>query len=172
MQRIAVIGRSGGGKSSLSRKPGAKLGIPVTHLDVLFWQPGWRPSEPAAFHARLADALTTDNWITDGNFMAAADLHLAGADTIVWVDQPRLLCVRRALTRAVRERGHNRIDMAEGCDEKIDLEFLLYIWNWDRNTRPRVEAAIAQHAPRTTLVRLTSDREIASYLAAVPGRRS
>ncbi len=167
MKRIAIIGRSGGGKSSLARRLGEKLTIPVVHLDVLFWLPDWTPSAPEAFHARLSQALTADTWITDGNFMAAADLHLAGADTIVWVDQPRLLCVGRALLRAVREHGHNRADMAPGCDEKIDLVFLAYIWNWDRDTRPRVEAAIERYAPDIPLIRLTSDAEIETFVASL-----
>jgi adenylate kinase family enzyme len=168
MNRIAIIGRSGGGKSTLARALGERLGLPVVHLDVLYWLPGWAKSEREPFRARLAAALAGGRWITDGNFTGhAADLHLAGAEMIVWVDQPRLLCLRRALTRAIRERGHSRSDMADGCDEKIDLEFLAYIWNWDRLTRPQVEAAIAQYAPHARIVRLTTDAQIAAFPATI-----
>ncbi|HZZ35571.1 MAG TPA: hypothetical protein VFE03_07585 [Caulobacteraceae bacterium] len=168
MRRIAIIGRSGGGKSSLARRLGAKLATPVIHLDVLFWLPGWKESEAEPFRQRLAAALNAETWITDGNFTGiAADLHLAGADTIVWVDQPRMVCLWRAFARAVRERGRNRADMAEGCDEKIDLPFLAYIWNWDRDTRPRVEAALAHHGGAARLLRLTSDAQIEAFLATL-----
>ncbi|MFI4934339.1 MAG: hypothetical protein ACHP7N_06950 [Caulobacterales bacterium] len=167
MRRVAVIGRSGGGKSTLARALGSTLGLPVIHLDVLFWRPGWVESEPEPFRARLAAALTGDSWITDGDFMAAADLHLAGADTIIWVDQPRGRCLWRALMRVAREHGRSRADMAPGCEEKFDFQFLLYIWNWDRKPRARVEAAIAKYAPQTRLVRLRSDADIADFLASV-----
>ncbi|HEX7760570.1 MAG TPA: hypothetical protein VF459_13770 [Caulobacteraceae bacterium] len=167
MDRIAIIGCSGGGKSSLARRLGARLGLPLVHLDVLFWLPGWKESDDARFRARLAEALAGGRWISDGNFSRQGDLHFAGAELIVWVDQPRALCLRRALTRAIRERGHNRADMAEGCDEKIDLAFLVYIWNWNRLTRPRIEAAIAEHAPATPVVRLTSDAAITDWLEAL-----
>lgn len=167
MERVAVIGRSGGGKSTLSRRLGERLGMPVIHLDVLFWRPGWVESEPGPFRERVAAATAADRWITDGNFLSNADLYFTAADAIVWVDQPRLLCVRRALLRVLRERGRRRADMAEGCDEKFDLAFLAYIWNWDRLTRPRVEAALARHAPNTPLFRLTSDAAIADFLAGL-----
>jgi adenylate kinase family enzyme len=165
MDRIAIIGRSGGGKSRLTRALGAALGLPVVHLDVVFWRPGWVESDDASFRQRLGAALAGGRWITDGNFMRMADLHIAGAELIVWVDQPRMLCVRRALWRAITERGGKRADMAEGCDEKFDPEFYRYIWNWDRDTRPRVEAAIARFAPETPVVSLKSDAEIEAFLA-------
>ncbi len=57
--------------------------------------------------------------------------------------------------------------MAPGCEEKIDFQFLRYIWDWNRDTRPRIEAAIAQHAPATPMVRLTTDVEIARWLESV-----
>ena len=164
MDRIAIVGCSGGGKSSLARKLAAKLGLPVVHLDVIFWLPGWKESDEASFRARLEAALEGERWITDGNFSRVADLHFAGAQMIVWLDQPRALCVCRALGRAIRERGLTRADMAEGCAERIDLGFLRYIWRWNIDTRPKIEEAIARHAPTTPVVRLRSDREIADWL--------
>ena len=168
MDRIAVVGCSGGGKSTLARKLGAKLGLPIVHLDVIFWLPGWKESDDARFRAKLEAALAGGRWITDGNFSRMADLHFAGAEMIVWVDQPRTLCVRRALLRVIRERGGKRADMAEGCDERIDVEFLRYIWRWNAVTRPKIEAAIARHAPTTPVVRLRNDREITEWLEGVP----
>lgn len=170
MDRIAVIGCSGGGKSTLTRKLAERTGLPVVHLDVVFWRPGWVESDDASFRERLSAALAPGRWIVDGNFMRMGDLHIARAQLIVWVDQPRGLCLRRALTRALREHGRKRADMAEGCEEKIDVAFLRYIWNWNRDTRPRVQAALAYHAPNTPVVRLTSDRAIADWLAAFATR--
>jgi len=167
MERIAIIGCSDGGKSSLARRLGERLGLPVIHLDVLFWRPGWIESEDDPFRRRLARALAPGRWVADGNVpRLAADLHLAQAQLIVWIDQPRLLCLWRVFWRALTERGGRRADMAEGCDERIDLDFYLYVWRWNADTRPAIEAAIALHAPRTPTVRLRSDREIAAWLTS------
>ena len=165
MRRVAIIGRSGGGKSTLARKLGAVIGAPVVHLDTLFWRPGWVESEREPFRARVAEALSGDAWVADGNFFTSiGDLNIGRADTIIWIDQPRLLCLGRAIRRVVFERGGRRPDMAAGCDEKLDLDFYAYIWNWDRDTRPRLQAAIEDYAPETPVVCLRRDAEIAAFL--------
>src|SRR3954463_7237368 len=105
MRRILVIGNSGGGKSTLARALGRKLGLPVIHLDVLFWKPGWVETERPVFHVAVAEALRGDAWICDGNFTSNYHVRMPLADTIVWIDQPRLLCLFRAVRRVLTYRG-------------------------------------------------------------------
>ena len=122
MRRILVIGNSGGGKSTLARRLGEKLGLPVIHLDVLFWKPGWVESERDDYLARVMAALAAPAWICDGQFTASFHLRMPLADTIVWIDQPPALCLVRAIWRAVTYRDGGRPDMADGCTEKVDFE--------------------------------------------------
>ena len=165
MRRVLVIGNSGGGKSTLARKLGAKLGLPVIHLDVLFWRAGWVESDRDDYLARVMAALAAPAWICDGQFTSSFHLRMPLADTIVWIDQPRALCLIRAIWRAVTYRDGGRPDMAEGCREKIDFDFYRYIWTFDREKKPEIEAALAAYGGQAQIVRLTSDREIAEFLA-------
>ncbi|MGE0719338.1 MAG: topology modulation protein [Alphaproteobacteria bacterium] len=167
MQRIVILGCSGGGKSTLARALSARLGLPIVHLDYLFWQPGWVESDRASFRARLADALVGDHWITDGNFSNTFDLRLPRADTIILVQQPRTLCIRRALMRVVRWYGRSRPDLAPGCPERFDFAFLRYIWNFERTTLPRILQGIAAEGAHARFVHLRSDGDIARFLATV-----
>jgi adenylate kinase family enzyme len=146
---------------------GARLGAPVIHMDTLFWKPGWVESDPAPFRADVDQASSGERWVMDGNFTSASPLRFARADTVVWLDQPRLLCLWRAFWRSVTAFGRVRADLAPGCPEKIDLAFYGYIWTWNRITRPKVDNALARHAPDARLIRLRSDREIAVFLAGV-----
>jgi adenylate kinase family enzyme len=168
MDRIAIIGCSGGGKSTLAQRLGERLGLPVVHLDVLYWAPNWTKGDYAAFRARLAEAVAGERWVADGNFPDSGDLHFARADLIVWVDHPRLLCLWRSIWRVVATRGRRRPDLPEGCAETFDPWLWGYIWNWDRVTRSQIEAALSKHAPATPIVRLRNDREIAAWLASLP----
>ena len=84
--RILVIGPSGAGKSTLARAIGARLDLPVVHLDALFWQPGWVESDDAEFRARIAAVADTDAWVIDGNYSRHLDVRLARAQAAIWLD--------------------------------------------------------------------------------------
>src|ERR1700754_1414770 len=117
MRRILIVGNSGGGKATLARRLGEKLKLPVIHLDVIFWKPGWGEIGDDLFRVEVERALRAPEWICDGNFAGTGDLRMPLADAIVWLDEPRIVCLFRAIMRAVTYRGrHKRPDMAEGCD--------------------------------------------------------
>jgi len=93
MRRIVVVGCAGSGKTSLALNLGRKLALPVVHLDVLYWLPGWKESDKASFRIRVADAIAGDDWVADGSFSELAlDLTLSRADTMVIIERPRWLC--------------------------------------------------------------------------------
>ncbi|MDR3498358.1 MAG: topology modulation protein [Parvibaculum sp.] len=169
MQRILIIGCSGGGKSTLARSLGAKLGISVTHLDALWWKPGWVESAIEEFRPRVAAVVAGESWIVDGNFSRTFDIRMPRADTIVWVDQPRLVCLWRAFWRAATQFGRVRADLAPGCPEKFDPEFFRYIWNFRKENEAEIEAALATFGRQARLVRLRSDAEIAAFLSSPAG---
>lgn len=168
MQRIAIIGCSGVGKSTLATKLGALLGLPVVHLDALFWEPNWVESETPVFRARVTDALAGGRWIAEGNYISRiSDLTIRTADAVIWVSQPRWLSLWRVTWRMLRHLGRSRPDLNPGCREKLDSELHVYIWGFDKLRRPRIEAALAELAPRR-LIRLDGDRAIAAFLAGQP----
>ncbi len=135
MKKIIVIGSGGAGKSTFSRRLGEKLGIPVIHLDQLYWRPNWEKTPKAEWEATVAELLKGESWIMDGNFGGTREMRMHAADTIIFLDIPRRVCLYRAIKRAIKYRGRNRPDMAEGCNEKFDLEFLLWVWNYKNRSR-------------------------------------
>jgi adenylate kinase family enzyme len=166
MRRVAILGNSGSGKSTLARAMGERLGLPVVHLDALFWQPGWKEPENEAFRARVAAAVAGDAWITDGNFVGRTfDLRLAKADLVIYLDQPRRVCLWRVLKRAWTYRGKTRPDLAEGCPEKLDWPFLEWVWTFERKSRPRIQSEAARYGVPTVV--LSGDQGIEDFLTAL-----
>ncbi|HEY1448514.1 MAG TPA: hypothetical protein VGF33_08250, partial [Caulobacteraceae bacterium] len=159
MERIAIVGCSGGGKSTLARTMGDRLGLPVVHLDTLFWKPGWTESNLEEFRPKVEAAAGEARWIIEGNFTSASGLRFRRADTIVWIELPTWLCLWRALARMLLSFGHARADLSPGCPEKFDLAFYRYILSWNRVTRPKMARALAEFAPQARLVRLATDRQ-------------
>lgn len=167
MQRVLIVGNGGAGKSTLARRLGARTGLPVIHLDVLFWKPGWVESEDDEFRQVVAEALEAPAWICDGNFGSTWDVRMPRADTIIWIDRPPWRSLWRAIRRMIQYRKGGRPDVAEGCDETIDLNFYRFILSYDAKVKPRLEAALATHGANARHIRLRSDREIAVFLESV-----
>ena len=166
MQRILVMGSSGSGKSTFSRRLSAITGIPMVSVDALFWKPGWVESDKAEFHARLAAAAQQPRWIMDGNFTShLVELRRDACDTLIWFDLPRATCMMGILTRIARSYGEVRPEMAPGCPEKIDLEFFHYVWTFRERIRPKLLEYFEGLRPDQTFITFTNRAQADRYLS-------
>lgn len=138
MKRVIVIGCSGSGKSTLSRKLSEKTNLPVVHLDKLFWSEGWVNIPREKFNTLLRGELKKDKWIIDGNYDRTLEERVNRCDTVIYLDYPRRTCFLGVFKRVLLNYGKVRPDMAEGCPEKIDLEFLQWIWNFNKEHRDKL----------------------------------
>jgi adenylate kinase family enzyme len=171
-RRVVVTGLAGAGKSTFSQALSTRTGLPVVHLDVHFWKPGWREPSDEEWRETQRNLLAGDEWIADGNYHATLDLRLGRADTVVFLDPPWWVCARRALVRGVRRRPAG-FQLPVGCDEpawrRLRAEWVLAvrIWRVRRSDRERELAVVAQHGSHVTLHVLRSSRAADDFLAAV-----
>jgi adenylate kinase family enzyme len=170
MERIVIIGCSGSGKSTLARELGRRLGLPVTHLDALHWQPGWKPHpDMEGFSAQIRQIAQGERWIIDGGYTTGnIETRLARADTYVLMDFPTWLCLFRVVWRAIEFRGQQRPDMAPGCPEgRFDPAFFNYVRTYKKRRLPKREQEIAQHFDGR-VIRLRSSHDVRDFLATLP----
>ena len=113
MKRIMIIGCGGSGKSTLAQQLGQKLGLPVIHLDKLFWTPGWVSIPKEEFDRVHADAVSKEKWIIDGNFDRTIPVRLKRCDTVIYLDFSRFACLMGVLKRVLTTYGKVRPDMGE-----------------------------------------------------------
>src|SRR6204780_2270473 len=104
-RRVIVTGLAGSGKSTLSLALAAKTGLPVIHLDLHFWKPGWVAPSETEWREKQCGVLAGNTWIADGNYDESLDLRLERADTVVFLDMPWWLCAGRAFLRGFRMPG-------------------------------------------------------------------
>ena len=168
MRRIVVIGCQGSGKTRLAVHLGRKLALPVVHLDVLYWRPGWEASDRDSFRSRVAAAIAGEGWVVDGSFAGLAfDLTLARADALVVLDRPRWLCQWRILWRSAFERDQSRSDLPQGCPEHFDWKLMRQAWLYNSKRRPDIDAERVAYGAHIPVTCLGSDRDIANFLAHV-----
>lgn len=118
LRRVVVVGATGAGKSVLAERLARSLGLPFVELDALFWGPEWTAAEPAAFRARVAAETAGPAWVVAGNYGAVRDLLWPRADTIVWLDYPLPLVLRRLTARTLR-RAFTREVLWNGNRERL-----------------------------------------------------
>lgn len=116
--RIAVVGTSCAGKSTLARALGRALDLPHTELDTLHWGPGWTGCSPEVLRGRVGEAVARERWVIDGNYARVRDLVWGRATAVVWLDYPFPLVFRRAVVRTLR-RALTREEVFPGCRESL-----------------------------------------------------
>ncbi len=164
MRKILVIGSGGAGKSTFARRLGQALGIEVIHLDAHYWQPGWVETPKPEWAKTVEHLIERDAWIMDGNYSGTLDLRLRTCDTVIFLDIARLVCLWRVFKRRLIYRRGGRPDMAAGCREQLNLEFVRWIWNYPSRTRLEV-LEMLKNRPHVKFVRLRSDAEVERFLA-------
>ncbi|WP_374992007.1 AAA family ATPase [Rhizobium sp. Pop5] len=164
-RRIMVIGCSGGGKSTLAQKLARHFGLTYLSIDRdIRWLPGWVERSKDEQRQRIVERIAADRWIMDGTNPSTFDIRLPRTDIVIWVRMPRLLCLWGALTRWLKHIGRTRPEMAPGCIEKVDWEFLQYIWTFEKKFAPLVTAAIATHGPDVPVLQLKSRHQMRALL--------
>jgi len=173
MQRVSMVGSSGSGKSTLGLALADRLGVPFVELDAIFHQPGWAPLPADEFAARVTSVAAGSGWVIDGNYSAVRPLVWDRADTVVWVDPPRHVVVRRLLARTVR-RGVTRQELWNGNRESLrnlfsrDPDVNVVLWAWRKHPEYRVSYAGAADDPTNAhlrFVRVETPADASTLLA-------
>jgi len=172
-RRVVVTGLAGSGKSTFAVALAAETGLPVIHLDLAFWKPGWVAPSETEWREKQRVVLAGDAWIADGNYHETLDLRIEGADTVVVLDMPWWLCSGRALRRGFRMPG----ELPEGCDystwARLRDEWRLAgrIWR-KRHVEPaRERDVILEHGQNLAVHVLRSKRAVSDFLDGVHADR-
>jgi adenylate kinase family enzyme len=169
VRKVAVIGGTGSGKSTVSRALAERLVVPHVELDALFWKPNWEMRTAEEFGPIVAAALDSDGWVADGNYRTRlGTLVLDQADLVVWLDMSlttKLWRLLRRTTRRVRTREQlwgTNVDSWRGAFLSKDSLF----W-WSLKTHYPARRNLPKLLARYPHVRLRSPREVAEFVASV-----
>ena len=164
MERVMIIGCGGSGKSTLARILGEKTGLPVVHLDQIWWAPGnWQHMDREEFDKILKAEVEKPRWVLDGNFNRTLELRLDRCDTVIYLDYSRWVCLVSWLKRVITHWGKARPDMAPGCAEWFDPEMAGWIWNFNRKNRKRYHELLARQTGKTVHI-FRNRQQLRKYL--------
>ncbi|MEV7971191.1 topology modulation protein [Sphaerisporangium sp. NPDC088356] len=164
MNRVAVVGSGGSGKSHVARELGRLLGAPVTHLDAVYYDDAWNPLPPEKFEAAQRGLVTAPRWVIDGNYNSTLRIRLDTCDTVIFMDVPTRTALRGIISRQVR---HGAGQHSAGVYNRINWGVLRYVATYRRRMRPQVLEKISQYGRHATVITLTSRRRTRRWLQQV-----
>lgn len=174
-QRIAVIGTSGAGKTTLARRLAASLELPHLELDAVYHQAGWEPLPDEEFRRRVAGFCAGDRWVTCGKYAVVRDLLFARADAIVCLDHGRARQTLRVYGRTLR-RVVTRRTLWNGNRERWSglrpwgpADQVIARWAWENIPRVRrLFDDLEAHPPDgATVIRLRGWRQIDAFVRSL-----
>lgn len=172
-----MIGSSGSGKTYLSRRLSAILGLPLLELDSVSHRGGWNATSREDFRDEVGLFAKRPQWVIDGRYISYGTREIVWprADTVVWLDPPKRTVMRRVIGRTLR-RVATREELWGGLREpwtnlySLDPERNVIVWAWTRfePTRAQLERAITDGTwSHAEVHRLTSPKEADRFLLAV-----
>ncbi len=170
-RRVAVVGTSGSGKTTMAQRLARRLAVPHVELDALHWGPDWTPAPREIFRQRVEQALAGEAWTTDGNYSAVRDIVWGRADAVVWLDYSLPVILWRVTSRTVR-RTLTGEELWNGNRETLANSFFsrdsIILWALQTYRRRRREypALLAEPAyAHLAVVHLRSPRAARRWLA-------
>jgi len=167
VKKILVIGCCGAGKSTLAKKLSVKTGLPIIHLDKVYWNPNWEETPKVEWERKIKLLVSQSTYIMDGNYSGSLHLRLPSADKIIFLDYPTRICLWRVIKRTWNNLGNTRQDMASGCPERFDIKFLHYVLVFNLVTRKRLYRILKARKEFSQLIVLKNDAAVNTYLAQI-----
>jgi adenylate kinase family enzyme len=167
MKRVLVLGNSGSGKSSFAEKLADKLGIPCIHLDSHYWKPNWVPTPKEQWPSIVRRLIDEDEWVIDGNYSTTLEERIQRADTAIYLRVRRPVAIWRIMRRRITHHGKVRAELPEGCYEKIDFDFLKWIWTHPKRAKKGTFPVLEKYSNTEKTVLYLDSKEAQEFLDSV-----
>lgn len=172
-QRIAIVGTTGSGKTTLAKQVAQRKQIPHIELDALFWEPNWTVAAPQVFRNRVSEALREDCWVVDGNYSVVRDIVWGQADTVVFLDYSFWLIMGRLWQRTL-QRSLTQETLWNGNRETIRKAFFsqdsILLWmlkTYSKNRKRYPELWQRSEHAHLSVVHLTSPKMTEAWLLSL-----
>lgn len=164
MKKVLVLGCCGSGKSTFSKQLSEITGLPIIHLDQHFFAPNWVEPTTEKWEEKVRQLCQQDFWIMDGNYGGTLHIRLKEADTIIYLDNGTASSLYRVIKRIIKHYGKVRPDMAPGCKERFDLEFLFYVLHFNQVKKPSILKRVHKNKTTENFLILSSNSERSKFL--------
>jgi len=162
VKKVIIIGCPGSGKSTFARELKKITGLPLYHLDMMYWKSDRTTVTKEVFLDRLRAAMDNQEWIIDGNYGASMEMRFEECDTVFFLDYPTEVCIEGIESR----RGQPRSDMPWVENDNMDEDFIAFINNYNSQSRPKVLNLMEKYASKN-IITFHSREESEKFLSSL-----
>ena len=162
MEKVIIIGCPGSGKSTFGRKLKHITGLPLYHLDMMFWNEDKTTVSKEIFIERLHEVMSNPKWIIDGNYGSSMEMRIKECDTVFFLDYPTEVCIDGIMKR----KGKPRSDMPWVENDNTDEEFIAFVNSYNLESRPKVIKLLEKYSSKSIIV-FCSRVESEEYLSSL-----
>ena len=140
MRRVLIIGCPGSGKTTFAKRLAERTGLPLVHLDRIYWCDRWEHLSRDDFDAALQEELEKPEWIIDGNYNRTLEHRLKYSDMVFFFDMPTAVCLWGITKRVLQNHERTRQDLGKNCEERFGRNFAeLFgkVWIFKKNHRKK-----------------------------------
>lgn len=135
--RILILGNGGSGKTTAANNISASLGIPLLHLDSIYWENGWKHVNKKKFTMQSKTFMKQDAWVIEGTPMFDIESRVSRANIIIFLDVNRFICIYRVFKRWVSSFTLRKNDPS-GCPT-VKFKINTYVWIFKFHNKQRVQ---------------------------------
>lgn len=149
-KKIAIIGISGSGKSTLARKLATETGLPIFHMDTIFWKGNWEEVPEEEYLGKHREIVSREKWIIEGYIDDKMADRLRQADLVIYLDYSGLRSAWQVIKRWLKHRKTSRPELPNEALERFSFKFLWLVFT--RGERKNIEQALKINPPKNLKV--------------------
>lgn len=155
MKKIIIVGSCGAGKTTIAKQISEKFNLPLINLDQLYWRPGWMRTPREEWREKVAELVKKEKWVMEGNYQNTFDIRFPACDTVVILDVNRFVCFWRIWKRRFLR---NRIDKLNMCDEKVNLELMMWVlWDYPGRGKRTIKRFLSEYNIKLIVIKTNKD---------------
>lgn len=162
VNRIAIIGAPGAGKTTLSQKLNEIYNLPIFNIDTIYRLPNWVLNDPEKRDKQILEEANKEKWIIDGTFIDTLEERVKRADKIFFLDYPTRTFLKGVFKRFIQNFGQEKPEMP-GCKEKIDLSFIAYVATYNIRRRKFI-VEILEKYPEKDILHFRKQKDLNEWL--------
>ena len=151
VKKIAVVGGSGTGKTTLTNNLGRKLNVPIYHIDGIHHLENWKTRDTKERDRIILKRANEEKWVIDGTYKSTLQERINKADLVIFLDYSTISRLNGILTRYFKDKGKERPEIP-GCKEKMDWNFIKMVLTWRWTQGKEVKKIIMENKDKKILV--------------------